>query len=205
MKEEIKAIVFDVGGVLITERGHEVSTELSKLFDLETDLFRKLRKKYYHKSSRGQLSRAEYFRGVFRELKLESKKIRKISSLWAKLLRDKTVLEKESEIILRKLKKNYILVTLTNVSPLYEGARKEKKIYRYFDHKFISTETGLLKPYLNSYKDLIKRLKIPAKNMVFIDDKEKNIPPAKKLGMKTILFKNNGQLVNDLKKLEIKI
>jgi FMN phosphatase YigB (HAD superfamily) len=38
---------------------------------------------------------------------------------------------------------------------------------------------------------------------LFIDNREWNLKPARKLGMKTILFKNNKQTIKDLKKLKL--
>jgi len=40
---------------------------------------------------------------------------------------------------------------------------------------------------------------------VFIDNRDWNIIPAKKLGMKTVLFRNNKQTFRELKKLGVKI
>lgn len=204
-KPEIKAIVFDIGGVLVLENGSAIARQVGKLFNLDLEKFEETRIKHYHLSSRGQMSEKEYYLSISRELELEKVKINKFINHWKKLIYKKTKLHKESEQILKKLKKNYLLATLTNVSPYHEGPRIKNQVYKHFKHKLASTEIGLLKPNLEFYKLLIKKLKLPPNQLVFIDDKERNMPPAKKLGINTILFKNNKQLKRDLRKLGVKI
>ena len=47
--------------------------------------------------------------------------------------------------------------------------------------------------------------KLKPEECIFIDDLKETLKPARKLGMKTILFRNNKQLVRDLRKFNIKI
>jgi FMN phosphatase YigB (HAD superfamily) len=44
----------------------------------------------------------------------------------------------------------------------------------------------------------LKKLKIDPRQCIFVDDKKENLLPAKKLGMKTILFKNLNNLKEKL-------
>ena len=48
------------------------------------------------------------------------------------------------------------------------------------------------------FNHVLNSLKINPEESVFIDDKEKNLIFAKKLGIKTILFKNFNQLKEEL-------
>jgi putative hydrolase of the HAD superfamily len=50
------------------------------------------------------------------------------------------------------------------------------------------------KPNPRIYKLLIKKMKLVPSEIIFIDNQIWNINPAKKIGMQTILFKNNKQL-----------
>jgi HAD superfamily hydrolase (TIGR01509 family) len=42
------------------------------------------------------------------------------------------------------------------------------------------------------YKTVISRYSLDASKAVFVDDKERNLNPAKELGIKTILFTNQA-------------
>ena len=46
----IRAIVFDIGGVLISEGNREIERDLRKKFNLEENKFRKIKFKYLNKS-----------------------------------------------------------------------------------------------------------------------------------------------------------
>ena len=48
-----------------------------------------------------------------------------------------------------------------------------------------------------------KDKKIKPSNILFVDNREWNLIPPRKLGMKTILFENNKQLAKDLRELHI--
>jgi len=51
------------------------------------------------------------------------------------------------------------------------------------------------KPNPGIYKLLLKKLRLPAKKVLFIDNREWNLRPARELGIKTILFESNRQLI----------
>ena len=56
-----------------------------------------------------------------------------------------------------------------------------------------------------AFKIVLKKLGLNPNETVFIDDTEINIRNARNLGMNAIQFKNNAQLVRDLRKLKIRI
>ncbi|MFA7707864.1 MAG: HAD-IA family hydrolase [Candidatus Pacearchaeota archaeon] len=205
MNKEIKAIVFDIGGVLCEEQNQVQYQKLSKEFNFDIKSFELSRNKHVWKSLKNPKSTFEYESLIAEDLGIN--KNRFIKS-WQKL-RDKHIcLKKEKKEILRKLKNNYILVSFTNVNPAHELLRKKNKIYSLFDLNIKSCECGLAKPSTKFFKYLIKDLKkynVSAEEAVFIDDRKNNIPPARKLGLKTILFKTNNQLEKELKKLGVKI
>jgi HAD superfamily hydrolase (TIGR01509 family) len=55
------------------------------------------------------------------------------------------------------------------------------------------------------YKILIKRAGLKAKEILFIDDKKRNIITAKQIGFNTILFKNKQRLEKELKEYGFKL
>ena len=70
-----------------------------------------------------------------------------------------------------------------------------------FDEVVVSCDVGIRKPNPKIYKMILKKLKLKGKSCIFIDNQKWNLIPAKKLGMKTILFKDNKQADEKLKKL----
>ena len=78
------------------------------------------------------------------------------------------------------------------------------KYYENFDAIEISCDDKLRKPDKKSFELIFKRLDVNPKESLFLDDKQENLDEAKKLGMKTVLFKTNKQFFLDLEKLGIK-
>ena len=103
-----------------------------------------------------------------------------------------------------KLKKQgYKIAILSDQWYISEEIFAPNKVMNKFNAVVISSRVGIRKPDPKIYKLTLKKLKLPAKQTVFIDNQVWNTKPAKKLGMKTVLFKNNKQTFKDLKKLGV--
>ena len=97
-----------------------------------------------------------------------------------------------------KLKKlGYKIAILSDQWHLSKDAHMPKKWCKKFDQLIVSCDVGIRKPNPKIYKLTLKKLKLSPRQILFIDNQEWNIKPAKKLGMKIILFKNNEQLFKE--------
>ncbi|WP_218939070.1 MULTISPECIES: HAD family hydrolase [Lysinibacillus] len=66
-------------------------------------------------------------------------------------------------------------------------------IKNYFQHLFTSRELGVSKPDLEFFNQIIKKLNLtPAECIMVGNDYEKDIVPAKRIGLHTILFIEDG-------------
>jgi HAD superfamily hydrolase (TIGR01509 family) len=63
---------------------------------------------------------------------------------------------------------------------------------KYFRGFVISGDVGLRKPDPMIYQNLLNRLNVPAKDVLFVDDNPKNIVAAMELGIDSILFSPAG-------------
>jgi len=101
-------------------------------------------------------------------------------------------------------KKGYKIAILSDQNYFSEPVLAPKKLMDRFDAVVISTTARMRKPDPKIYKLVLKKLKLPAKQTVFIDNQKWNILPAKKIGMKTIRFKNNFKTFKKLERLGVK-
>jgi len=193
-KEEIKAIVFDIGNVLITEDNPKVILDLENKFKLA-------RRKYLNKS----LVRNNSFwfeRKVAKKLNIDKNLF---VNYWYKLINKNHFLNKEVVNIIKVLRKNkYFLATLTDVNYSYEKIREKFNIYSLFDIKIKSIDLKTIKSKKKIYRILLNRLKVDPREIIFIDDFKINLELAREFGIKTILFKNSKQLKKDLIELGVK-
>ena len=165
--------------------------------------FSKSRNKHNLDAMTGILSAARYLKLLARDLKIKDYK--KFIQRWNILLEKYLIIDKKIEKIIKILKKDYITGTLTNATKITDKARRNKNMYKHFKIKLISCEIGLKKPDRDIYKLLIKKLNVYPKEIIFIDDNQKFLSCAKKLGINAILFKNNSQLIKELNKLGVKV
>lgn len=202
-KDGIKAIIFDVGGVL--DKGTFYDHYIPMCNELRINLkdFHKAYHKYSYKARVGKISTKVFISSIAKSLKISYKKL---LECWVKQKRKSLKKDIEVEKTLNKLRKRYILGALTNVIELHDRIRIEKGFYKMFKYKICSYQAGACKPQVKFYKMILKKLKnIKPEEMIFIDDVRVCLKPAKKLGMKIILFKNNKQLVKELRKLNVEI
>ena len=73
----------------------------------------------------------------------------------------------------------------------------------YMDGGILSYQEKLIKPDPEIYRLLLNRYSLKAEESVFLDDTEKNLSGAEKLGIRTILFRSREQAVEDLEKLGV--
>jgi epoxide hydrolase-like predicted phosphatase len=88
---------------------------------------------------------------------------------------------------------------LSNVFAMSADELKKHGNYDGFDPLVLSCNEGTAKPDMQFYERALAKLKLPADEILFIDDQEKCLAPAQKLGMHTILAESPMQIVRDTK------
>jgi len=209
MKKEIKAIIFDVGGVLAigesmivnNKQRNSVHLDIAKGLKISLDQWFDSIDSTYADAIEGKISREKTFKIVSKNVKTSRRKLEKIilKTYKKNFNQNKQLFKKAFEL----KKQGYKIAVLSDQWPTSKQALMPDKLYKKFDEVIVSCDVGVRKPNPKIYKLILKKLKLPAKQTLFIDNQEWNIKPAKKLGMKTILYKNNKQLFKELNKLGI--
>lgn len=103
----------------------------------------------------------------------------------------------ETVAVLEKLRsQGYIIATLTDVATgMPDELHKSyfTELMPYFDMYVSSLSCGYRKPNPNGLEDIAEHFCIPAKEMIFIGDEEKDILVAKRFGCKSVLIDRNGR------------
>lgn len=214
-KEEnnIKAIIFDIGGVL--ELGKQQKNQkhigskgvhefVAKKLKISLDQYFDSIDTTYAKSITGKISEKKALETMSKNLNTS---IRKLKKFYKKAFKKNFKTNKELYKFAFKLKiNNYKIAILSDQWYLSKKTLVKEKYTKKFNSVIISCDTkGLRKPDSKIYKLILKKLKLTSNNCLFIDDREWNIKPAKKLRFQTILYKNNKQLFRQLEKLDVKL
>ena len=107
--------------------------------------------------------------------------------------------------LLKRLKKNYKLYLLTNTNELHSNCWKKKypDILNLFDEIFCSHELHSHKPEPQIYEDVLKKMDINPKYVLFVDDNKKNIMGAKQVGIDGIVAISADQIIDEMEELLI--
>ena len=93
---------------------------------------------------------------------------------------------------------------LSNFShKVYVECAEALEFLPYMDGGILSYRDKVIKPDTKIYELLLSRYGLKVSECVFLDDTQKNLPPAEKLGMHTILFRDQKQAEGELEKLGI--
>ncbi|MFW9867288.1 MAG: HAD family hydrolase [Candidatus Thorarchaeota archaeon] len=215
---KIKHFIFDFGGVLI-----EKTFVLKNLLDMiESDLniiIPRMENSYIRKIKRsltsGRISSREFLEKLFEKFYYPFQKkngtlppkrinVEYYIELWFDLYSQVAHVSSDmAEIIGRLHQAGYIVSLMSNTHDIHVKSNMLRGFYDIFDHVFLSNEIGLIKPDMEKYKFVINKLETKPKNCIFIDDKIRNLVPARELGIIVIRFESFEKLKKNLNDLGI--
>lgn len=197
----IKAIIFDVNGVLLVGKSRSAYEYASKALRINFETWFDTVEPYWTELVKDESKTIDFLTNTTKTFKVKPKALQKIL-FWAfrKSFRKNRQLFK----LAAKLRRHYKTAILSDQTSFSYEAFRKYNLDSLVDIAVWSQKVGLRKPDPKIYKLIIKRLKVPTRNCLFIDNRDFNISPAKKIGMKTILFENNKQLFKQLKQLGVR-
>jgi len=210
-KFKIKAVIFDIGGVLTIHRKSffnkrnkkGVHEYVAKKLKVSLDSYWDSIDTAYAESIIGAINKDELLGVMSRNLKTTKKNLEK---LYLTIYRRKHKRNRKLYNFALKLKKKgYKISILSDQWPLSKDAIVFREYYSNFNPVIISTEVGFRKPDPKIYYLLLEKLKIIPQEILFIDNRDWNLVTAKKIGMHTILFKDNKQFFKEFKKFGIEV
>lgn len=202
MKSNIKTIAFDMGGVIIISKKGRIQGKLAKEFNIKKENWIETIKPIIKLSSKGKISRKETLIRIKRILKESHKKLEKALKIFYK--RSYNINKGMLNLSKKLNKKGYKIIIISNMGHLEKEVLVENKNMEHFKEKIISCDIGSRKPNRKIFQIALKKSHTKPNEMIFIDNLSNNIKIAEKLGIKSILFKNNKQAIKDLEKLGVK-
>ncbi|MBA7529448.1 hypothetical protein ES705_21646 [subsurface metagenome] len=217
---KIKHFLFDFGGVLV-----EKTFVLNNLFAfIEHDLNIKIPskeidpylKKLRRRLSSGRISARTFLESVFEmyyipfQKKNEALPPKKVNieyylELWFNLYTQVTHISSDmAEIVERLHLAGYTVSLLSNTYDIHAKSNELRGFYDNFDNMFLSNEIGLIKPDMDKYIYVLKKLGSKPKRCIFIDDKISNLIPAYELGIIVIKFESFEKFKQQLNDIGIK-
>ena len=197
MEKRYRVIIFDLGNTLI-KFDHSISAKkFANLFRLDSEEVRRLffDSKLTQAFERGQISPKDFHARITRHLGVAIP-FKDFVSIWNDIFWE----DEEACAIARRLKKDYRLFLLSNISRLhYEYIVNKFDILKIFDEIITSFAVGAIKPEKLIFEDAVKRAGGDKSAVLYIDDREDLIKEAVAFGIESIKYEGSDKLEKDLK------
>lgn len=126
------------------------------------------------------------------------------SQQYTAILKESVGVDPNMYTLIDELKERGICIgMLSNIDDRYTKLIRDFGFYEPFEPCLLSCEMGLEKPDPKAYELLLKTINLPAKEIVFIEDKADNVEAAQKMGIDAILFKSPQQLREEFTKRDL--
>jgi len=200
----IKAIVFDLGGVLFQEGKSVAIEKLSKEKNYDKNTVLSILKSPKSFDLRAGLINDKEFWNFAQKQLPEGYDADTVKNYWY----DGYILDENVFNLVKKLHGKYKLFIFSgNIKSRVEYLEKKYNFRKYFDLEVYSYDYHLNKPQKEFVDVLIKKSGLNPQEMIFIDDNEEVLKPAEELGIRTIIYEtgNIRDLENKLKSFGVNI
>jgi putative hydrolase of the HAD superfamily len=190
-QKNIKAIIFDVGGVLKITDVDATKEKIVSQFGISSQNIMQSYNKYLPLWKSSQIFESELWHKTITDYVPDHQNFQRIFKL------NEPVYQ-----IAKKLEQlGYITAILSNVSAEDKIFNSQLNLYAPFKEVILSCDVNLIKPNPAIFNLTLEKLKVKPSEAVMVDDKEINLDSAKGIGIHTIYFQDEKQLKNDLEKL----
>lgn len=194
-----QAVVFDFGGVLTKEFDRDLVVRfLCDSLHLSKDDFEKVNLEKRHSLRKGKTDE-EFWLSFAKEkgISLGTDWIHDFTAIRKKAL---SINDEMYQVAEELKKKKVVVALLSNVDDRLASFLRRAGLYQPFDPCLLSCDLQMRKPDPKIYEHLLKRLDLPATDVIFIDDKVENVEAAKNMEIDAILFESTAQVRQELEK-----
>jgi putative hydrolase of the HAD superfamily len=195
----IKAIIFDLGRVIVPFDFNRGYTRLEKLCGIPaaeipgrigpTDLVRRFES--------GEIEPRDFVRQLSSHLHLETS-YEDFCEIWSSIFLPDTLIPEE---MIQRIAQHYRLLLLSNTNPIhFEMIRENYPLLRHFHSYVLSYEVGAMKPLPLIYQRAIERAGCLPGECFFTDDIPAYVEGARAQGIDAVPFESAAQIEAELRK-----
>jgi len=178
MPSNIRAIIWDMGGVLLRTDDSSSRTQLARKYNLTLEELNKLvfAQEVSYLASLGKATEDDIWNEVAKKLSLDKKDLGEfLKMFWAGDNLDRGLID-----FIRSLRPEFRTGLLSNA---WLGTRRTLtetyKCIDAFDSVVISAEIGIMKPDPRIFDLILRQMKVKANQAIFVDDTLENVTAAK--------------------------
>ena len=196
----IKAIIFDMGGVIIRFDENKYYEYLSKKYNVDENKITNIMIPLINKFDRGDITLGVLLDSVSKNIGI---KIPRKS--WNYVFDTDATIDWQMISLIKSLSKNYKIYMLTNVnrSRYFRTNTMLKINNKLFNKKFISCYLHMTKPDRKIYQYVLAKTNLMPNEIIFIDDLIENVNGAREVGINSIVFRGYTDLVSKLERINV--
>lgn len=195
----IKAVIFDLGGVVLTHTKEITLEILSQIFRAGTKDIKEFYETFEDDWVTGRIKDKDVI-AKYKARFSAKKSVDEILEQWEKLYRESTEVDKAVLQIIDNLRKQgYKVYLLTDTTDIHHKFNLKRDLFGHFDRVFASFIEGKRKTTRDFYEHFLEKTDLKPNECIFIDDRESNLKIAESVGIYTILFKDYKTLARKLK------
>ena len=200
----IKAIIFDIGGVLVRTHDHSHRREWERRLDLAARESEQIvfGGEMGTKAQCGAITDDALWKWIGNRLALDQERLTAFRhAFWAG---DR--LDEELVALIRRLTAKYQMAVISNATDALRATLSGKyPIADAFDLIVCSAEEEVMKPEPEIYRRTLERLGRAPEEAVFIDDNAENIAAARELGLHTIHYREGMDVAAALREVGVQV
>jgi HAD superfamily hydrolase (TIGR01509 family) len=205
-ERKIKAIIFDIGRVLVRVDVSRAMQGLARGISLSPqEIWTAIEKDpRWQDWQEGRISPRDWHLHLAKRLG-GSLTFEQFTEVWNQALDPQPIQENS---LFESLRKNFRIGLLSNTDPLHVAHLESTfEFFRYFPKsvRTYSCVVGTSKPSPLIFREALKSLRAKAGESAFIDDVEAYVGAARRLGMQGIHYQNPSQLANQLNSFGAKL
>lgn len=199
----MKALLFDLGGVLIDIDFQIAFAQFEKVSSLSQDQItnRFQMDRMYRLHEVGQLSWSKYAQHLRSTFEIDASDD-EITQAWNSIFKNE-ISQTINAIKQINAKTDCYVFSNTNTTHHSYWNSRYTDVVSLFKQIFISSELGLRKPDVAAFEAISRSTGYALNDMVFFDDTEENIDGAYKAGIDAVLVNSHEDVLNKLKKLKL--
>lgn len=190
--QEIKAVIFDLGRVLLNIDNTLLSEQLFKSLDKNDPdfVYKTMKNKPMTEFNSGRMSPEDFHREMCELFNL-TMDYDTFIPLWCSIFSPMDGMEE----LIMQLKHNVRLGMLSDTDPIHWPYVKKKWPWlEVFEKPTLSYEVGVMKPDARIFLTAAQNVDTPPENCLYIDDLQDNVEGAHAIGMTAIRFESKTQL-----------
>ena len=197
----MKAVLFDIGGVVMATHFDRLYANFAERVGVQPSFISGYHEEHWIDMIEGRVTAEQFFGAVRAESGDRAGTVDELRSAW---IEEAVKLRTVNAELLRWIDENrgrYTMCALTNLTFPRMIVDEYEDLYSHFDVTVLSCVDHLSKPGPEIFNLALERSGIGAEEAAFVDDGQANVEAAGRLGIRGILYVDNGNLFSELNKL----